>query len=316
MPTRRAAARAAGPDRGLAAVAARTAARLPVPSALQVPLRAVRRASCRRSSRRCPAATSTRATSPAERKRELWSERGVGVELGDVGMSAAGARMSARAESGATPLVEVEHLTKHFPVKQGVFARGEGRGARRRGRVADRQPRRDARHRRRVRLRQVDDRAADGAAARPDVRERSASTARTSRASRSAQLRPLRREMQMIFQDPYSSLNPRKSVGQIVGEPFTIHKTEKDVKTRVRELLGRVGLSPEHYNRYPHEFSGGQRQRIGVARALALSPEADRLRRAGLGARRVGAGADPEPAARACRASSTSPTSSSRTTSR
>jgi oligopeptide/dipeptide ABC transporter ATP-binding protein len=86
------------------------------------------------------------------------------------------------------------------------------------------------------------------------------------------QLRPLRREMQMIFQDPYSSLNPRKTIGQIVGTPFAIHRTEKDVKTRVRELLARVGLSPEHYNRYPHEFSGGQRQRIGVARALALQP--------------------------------------------
>jgi peptide/nickel transport system ATP-binding protein/oligopeptide transport system ATP-binding protein len=86
-------------------------------------------------------------------------------------------------------------------------------------------------------------------------------------------LRPLRRQMQIIFQDPYSSLNPRKSVGQIVGEPFAIHHTEKDAKSRVRELLSRVGLSPEHYNRYPHEFSGGQRQRIGIARALALQPK-------------------------------------------
>ena len=87
------------------------------------------------------------------------------------------------------------------------------------------------------------------------------------------EMRPLRREMQMVFQDPYSSLNPRKTVGQIIGTPFAIHGTEGDAKSRVRELMDRVGLNPEHYNRYPHEFSGGQRQRIGVARALALSPK-------------------------------------------
>ena len=86
-------------------------------------------------------------------------------------------------------------------------------------------------------------------------------------------MRPLRQQMQIIFQDPYSSLNPRKSVGQIIAEPFAIHRPAKDVKIRVQELLARVGLSPEHYNRYPHEFSGGQRQRIGIARALALQPK-------------------------------------------
>src|SRR5439155_8592474 len=85
-------------------------------------------------------------------------------------------------------------------------------------------------------------------------------------------LRPLRREMQMIFQDPYSSLNPRKTVGQIVGSPFVIHG-QKKAKNRVQELLQTVGLSPEHYNRFPHEFSGGQRQRIGIARSLALHPK-------------------------------------------
>ncbi len=88
-------------------------------------------------------------------------------------------------------------------------------------------------------------------------------------------LRPLRRDMQIILQDPYSALNPRRSVGAIIGEPLRIHKlgSKSERKARVREVMEMVGLNPEHYNRYPYEFSGGQRQRIGVARAIVTKPE-------------------------------------------
>jgi oligopeptide/dipeptide ABC transporter ATP-binding protein len=90
------------------------------------------------------------------------------------------------------------------------------------------------------------------------------------------ELREQRRNMQMIFQDPFASLNPRKTIGSIIGEPFRLHGgtgARKDIKGEVQQLMELVGLNPEHYNRYPHEFSGGQRQRIGVARALALRPK-------------------------------------------
>jgi peptide/nickel transport system ATP-binding protein/oligopeptide transport system ATP-binding protein len=173
--------------------------------------------------------------------------------------------------SAAENLVEVDHLTKRFAVKQGVFSRGK------------------------VEVHAVEDVSltvrlgetlgivgesgcGKSTTARLILRllEPTSGTIRfqgqdISKLSQ-GNLRPLRREMQMIFQDPYSSLNPRKTVGQIVGQPFAIHGL-KNAKTRVQELLETVGLSPEHYNRYPHEFSGGQRQRIGVARALALSPK-------------------------------------------
>jgi len=90
-----------------------------------------------------------------------------------------------------------------------------------------------------------------------------------------AQMRPLRRDVQMIFQDPYSSLNPRHTVGSIISAPFKVQgvKPARGVQAEVQDLMARVGLNPEHFNRYPNEFSGGQRQRIGIARAIALRPK-------------------------------------------
>jgi ABC-type oligopeptide transport system ATPase subunit len=95
-------------------------------------------------------------------------------------------------------------------------------------------------------------------------------------ALRGGALKQVRRELQMVFQDPYSSLNPRKRIGSIVAEPLQIHRIEPDRAARKRvaqELMEMVGLNPEHCNRYPHEFSGGQRQRVGIARALVLGPK-------------------------------------------
>jgi peptide/nickel transport system ATP-binding protein/oligopeptide transport system ATP-binding protein len=168
-------------------------------------------------------------------------------------------------------LVEIDHLTKRFAVKQGVFARGKAevhavedisfnvRRGETLGLVGESGCGKSTTAR--LILRLLDPTAGT---IRFDGQDISKLSPRA--------MRPLRREMQMIFQDPYSSLNPRKTVGQIIGAPFEIHRV-KGAKHRVQELLETVGLSPEHFNRYPHEFSGGQRQRIGVARALALSPK-------------------------------------------
>ena len=178
--------------------------------------------------------------------------------------------------ANGTPLVEVRNLVKHFPITRGVI-RQKKVGA----------------------VKAVDDVSFDvikgetlgivgetgcgkSTTARLIVRLLEATSGEVRfdgediTQKTGAELKRLRREMQMIFQDPYSSLNPRKSVGSIIAEPYAIHgleKTEGARKKRVQELMDTVGLSPEHYNRYPHEFSGGQRQRIGVARALALGPK-------------------------------------------
>ena len=174
------------------------------------------------------------------------------------------------------PLLEVRNLEKYFPVhSRGRHPPGRGPRAGRRRRLLRGATRRLARPGRRVRLRQVDHRPGDHPALRAHRGRRCSSRARTSPRSSQARDAAAAQEIQMIFQDPYSSLNPRHTVGTIIGVPLRVHKVvpENKVLDRVRELLEVVGLNPEHYNRYPNEFSGGQRQRIGIARALALKPK-------------------------------------------
>ena len=170
------------------------------------------------------------------------------------------------------PLVEVEHLTKRFPIQSGLLQRTVGhvhavedvsftiyRGETL-GLVGESGCGKSTTARLVLKLLE----STEGV-----IRFDGQDITKLSR----RQMRPLRREMQMVFQDPYSSLNPRQTVGQIIGAPFAVHKTPGSTRSKVQDLMNRVGLNPEHYNRYAHEFSGGQRQRIGVARALALSPK-------------------------------------------
>jgi oligopeptide transport system ATP-binding protein len=173
------------------------------------------------------------------------------------------------------PLVEVTDLVKHFPIKQGLLIDREVDQVRAVDGVSFSVPRGQT-------LGLVGESGSGKstvcrvmlqllAPTSGSVRFEGQEIAGLSR----RQLRPLRREMQMIFQDPYASLNPRKRVGQIVGEPLKLQDVASgsELRRQVQELLERVGLSSEHYYRYPHEFSGGQRQRIGIARAIALKPK-------------------------------------------
>src|SRR2546429_354322 len=185
----------------------------------------------------------------------------------------AGSRMSETAQQDGN-LVEVQHLKKYFPVKKGALRREVARvhavddvtlSVRKGetiGLVGESGCGKSTLGRCIVRLLEPTD---------GDV----VFDGRSIGKLKARALRPLRREMQMVFQDPYASLNPRKRVGTIISDPLRIHGIgdRKQRKKQVEELLQKVGLSPEHYNRFPHEFSGGQRQRIGVARALALRPK-------------------------------------------
>ena len=191
-------------------------------------------------------------------------------------MTAAGDQVSTTAERDGRPLLEVRNLVKHFPLTRGIVLqrkygavravddisfdvkRGETLGI-----VGETGCGKSTTARLLVRL--LDPTSGEVLFDGEDIAK-----------AKGDSLRALHRQAQMIFQDPYSSLNPRKTVGSIISEPFAIHGLLRDKgerKKRVQELMDRVGLNPEHYNRYPHEFSGGQRQRIGVARAIALEPK-------------------------------------------
>jgi len=185
-----------------------------------------------------------------------------------------GARMRKKPVEGTEPLLKVSGLTKHFPIRKGLMQRkvgavqavdgidfevlpGETLGV-----VGESGCGKSTMGRLITRL-------LEPTGGKVEFQGRDITHLSTGR------MRPLRRDVQMIFQDPYSSLNPRHTVGTIVGAPFKLQnvRPEGGVKKEVQGILERVGLNPEHYNRYPHEFSGGQRQRIGVARAIALKPK-------------------------------------------
>ena len=190
-------------------------------------------------------------------------------------MSTAAATASAARSTGGDVIIEAKDLVKHYPIKGGVLRRTVGhvkavdgvsfelRRGETLGIVGESGCGKSTLGRLLMRLEDPTSGTVtfDGL----EMYEQSGSA-----------MRKLRRDIQIVFQDPYTSLNPRKTVGDIVGEPFDIHPDvvpKSGRRKAVQDLLDLVGLNPEHINRYPHQFSGGQRQRIGIARALALQPE-------------------------------------------
>jgi oligopeptide transport system ATP-binding protein len=183
--------------------------------------------------------------------------------------------MNGEAADGGGPLLEVTDLVKHFPIKQGVLIDREVDQVRAVDGIGFTINRGET-------LGLVGESGSGKSTACRAVLQLIKPTSGSVKFEGSEiaglgrrAMRPLRRQMQMIFQDPYASLNPRKRIGQIVGDPLRRQgiASGAELRRRVNELLDRVGLSTEHYNRFPHEFSGGQRQRIGIARALALQPK-------------------------------------------
>ncbi len=171
------------------------------------------------------------------------------------------------------PLLEITDLTTYFPIRAGLFRSVVGQVHAVDGVSLTVGEKETVGHRGRVRLRQNHVRAFDHAPHRADKRQREVPRRRESLTASKDRMRELRSELQIVFQDPYASLNPRMPVNDIIAEPLRIHgSSSKEASDRVADLLAAVGLLPEHANRYPHEFSGGQRQRIGIARALALNP--------------------------------------------
>ena len=200
-----------------------------------------------------------------------------GLPSSDSGVSLPGLGASAEAAgSGSGPLVRVRDLVKHFPIKRGIIVQRKVGAVRAVDGISFDIERGET-------LGIVGETGCGkSTTAKLLMRLLEATSGEISFDGRDitrlkgAGLKEVRREVQMIFQDPYSSLNPRKTIGSIISEPFAIHgllEGKGERRKEVQRLMETVGLNPEHYNRYPHEFSGGQRQRIGVARALALNPE-------------------------------------------